>query len=80
MRIIKIVRKESTKDYVSLEITFEKKVWFKTKTFTKDCLYNQSYEKLKYSDTNEIVYIGNSWIIESVIQFVESEKEEVTFK
>lgn len=79
MRIVKIVRKESTKEFVNLEITFEKKVWFKTKTFTKDCIYNQSYKQLKYCDTNEMVYIG-SWIIESVIQFVESNKEEITFK
>ena len=79
MRIVKIVRKESTKEFVNLEITFEKKVWFKTKTFTKDCIYNQSGKHLKYCDTNEMVYIG-SWIIESVIQFVESNKEEITFK
>lgn len=80
MRIVKIVRKESTAIHVYLEITFEVKRWFKVKTYTKTCTYDASTNSCEYSDSGDVVYVNGHCRLLSVRQFVDSHMSEVTFK
>lgn len=80
MKITKLVKLEKSEKFVLLDVTFKKKNLFRTKTFTKTCVFDFKWNYLKFCDDNKTVNIDISWYIPSVWQFIESDKNEITFK
>lgn len=78
MRIIKIERKETTKDYVFIDITIEKRIGFKTKVFTKNFIYEKKNETTRYCDTSTLFYL-DGYYIDTIIAFIQTEKKEIIF-